>query len=124
MRRGLRLVLATAGDMEVVAEAADPRSTARAMGRSTPDVLALDLDLYSHAESKLIAPTAHAAGIGVVVLSMHEVPDFARRVLGTGVLGFVRKQFADTELAPAIRAAVRQEAYVAPPIAARLRTSP
>ena len=63
---------------------------------------------------------ARLPGVGIVAVTMSDLPALARRALLTGVVGFVQKQFADDELAPAVRAAARGEVYVSPPIAARL----
>jgi DNA-binding NarL/FixJ family response regulator len=59
-------------------------------------------------------------GTEIVVLTMDGSRVFARETLAAGAIGFVLKQAADTDLAPAIRSAARGEKYVSPPVAARV----
>lgn len=116
MRRGLGMVLEAQPDIEVVAEAADPTGTVAAIARHTPDVVVLDLYMSNSTEGRRLL---QRGDVGVIVQGMEDVPTLAQRALALGALGFVRKQFADIELVPAVRAAARREPYVAPPIAAR-----
>jgi len=48
---------------------------------------------------------------------MENSPAFVERALDAGALGYVLKEYADRDLAPAVRAARRGESYVTPEVA-------
>ena len=56
----------------------------------------------------------------VVVLTMQEDPEFARRALGAGAVAYVLKEAADDELVEAVRRAAVGQAYVTPRLGAAL----
>lgn len=125
MRRSLRLLLNGESGIEVVGEAADLDEVMEKIDEEKPALLVADLHIGEALDSEpLLAMREQiAAGTGLVALTMESDPGYARQVLGAGALGLVSKQFADTELGPAIRAAARGEVYVSPPIASRLGTA-
>jgi two-component system response regulator NreC len=121
MRRGLRTLLDREDDILVVSEDPDLDGSIDSVRREEPDVLAVDLQIYEAAADGGNPPIGERIpGVGIVVVTMSDLPALARRALLTGALGFVQKQFADDELAPAVRAASRGEVSLSPPIAARL----
>ena len=121
MRRSLRLLLEGEEGVEVIAEAGDMESAVRYVQRHRPHVLVFDLRMQSGSSIETIgrlreqAPDTH-----VVVLTMQDNPVFAQHALGSGALGFVLKELADSELPQAVRAAALGEEYVSPRVAARL----
>jgi two-component system response regulator NreC len=122
MRRSLRLLLSRESGIEVVGEAADLGEAIERVDEKKPALLVVDLHLGEAGDSETLRELMEQvpSDTGLLALTMENVPGFARKALDAGALGLVSKQFADTELAPAIRAAVRGEVYVSPPIAARL----
>lgn len=116
-RRGLRLLLEGEEGIEVIAEANDLASTMRQVRGRKPNVLVLDLRMPEDARKVLIgALRERTLDTRVVVLTMHESPQFAQRALSDGALGIVRKEHADHELPLAVRAAAGGEIYVSPQI--------
>ena len=121
MRRSLRLLLDVEQDLEVVAEAGDHASTVRHVHSHQPDVLVLDLRMSDGAGIEAVRVfSERAPETKTVVLTMEDDPVFAQRALTAGAHGFVAKDLADAELAPAVRAAARGEEYISPRVAARL----
>lgn len=121
VRSGLRLVLAAEPDFEIVAEAADVERTTRMVLGYKPDVLLLDLNMPGGSSLKAI-PRIRAASpsTAIVVLTMQDDVGFAREALGSGALGYVLKEAANTELVQAIRAALAGRTYLHPSLGARL----
>ena len=108
--------------MEVVAEADDLESTVRSVKFDRPHVLVLGLRLPdgSGVAAIHVVLRDRESDTGIVVATMEQDAAFAQRALAAGALGFVSKDLADSELAPAVRAVARGEQYVSPGVAARL----
>lgn len=87
---------------------------------SSRDVLVLDLRMRGGSGIETIERLSERApGTRVVALSMNDSLAFARYALASGALGFVLKEFADSDLLQAVRAAARGEAYVSSHVASR-----
>jgi two-component system response regulator NreC len=67
---------------------------------------------------------AEAPGTRIVILTMQEDPQFARKALAAGANGYVLKEAADTELVEAIRLASAGEVYLNPRLGARIAAAP
>ncbi len=126
VRSGLRLLLDAAGGMRVVAEAGDAQSALRTVLGHKPDVLVLDLNMPGGLTSLDAIPRVgeFSNGTRVVVLTMQDNPEFARRALLVGAVGYVLKEAADAELVEAVRRAAAGETYVTPRLGAALATAP
>src|SRR5215471_1647092 len=100
VRKGLRLLLDTEDGFEVVAEAGTAEDALRYVRAHRPGVLVLDLNMPGELTSLDAIGQVEAAGDGtrVVVLTMQEDPEFARKALGNGAVGYVLKEAADDEL--------------------------
>jgi two-component system response regulator NreC len=121
VRRGLRLVLDSEADFQVVAEAGDVPETVRRVREHRPDVLVLDLHMGGtsslHAVPGLIGS---APGVRVVILTMQNDPAFVREAMRAGASGYVVKEAADGELVEAVRIAVRGGTWISPQLGASL----
>jgi two-component system response regulator NreC len=125
VRSGLRLLLDSEPDFEVLAEAGDIESTRRYVHGHHPRVLVLDLNMPG--DSSLAAiPTirAESPDTQIVVLTMQQEPGFAREALGAGALGYVLKDAAEEELVEAVRRAAAGESYLNPGLGARIASTP
>lgn len=126
VRTGLKLLLDTEDDFEVVADAADVDATLRAVLGYKPDVLVLDLNMPGSLTSLEAIPgvVERSPDTATVILTMQDDPEFARRALRAGALGYVLKEAADTELVEAVRRAAAGQTYLNPALGARLATMP
>jgi two-component system, NarL family, response regulator NreC len=126
VRRGLRLLLDAEDGFEVVAEAGTAEDAMRYVRGHHPAVLVLDLNMPGTLTSLDAIPGVESAGGGtrVVVLTMQEDPEFARRALGSGAAGYVLKEAADDELVEAVRRASRGDTYLNPRLGAALAAAP
>lgn len=113
VRAGLRMIITSQPDMEVVGEAADGREAIQQAERLRPDVVVLDLTMPGlDGLSALGVIREKAPGAKILVLTMHDDEGYLRRVLSTGASGYVVKKAADMELLAAIRAVKRGEVYI------------
>ena len=126
VRAGLRLLLDDDPDFEVVAEAADVDGALRAVLGHKPDVLVLDLNMPGEQSSLEALPgvAERSPDTKTVILTMQEDPEYARRALRAGALGYVLKEAADAELVEAVRRAAAGGTYLNPALGARLATTP
>jgi two-component system, NarL family, response regulator NreC len=119
MRHGLCLALEGKRDVEVVAEADDIASTIDAVHVHGPHVLVLDLRIRGCSPGEAIRQLLETApATRIVALSMNATRALADYAIAAGASGFVLKDLADSELVPAIRAAVSGRSYVSPHLAA------
>jgi two-component system, NarL family, response regulator NreC len=126
VRKGLRLLLDNEDGLEVVAEAGTAEDAMRYVRAHRPQVLVLDLNMPGTLNSLDAIPEVEGAGDGtrVVVLTMQEDPEFARRALGNGAAGYVLKEAADDELVEAVRRAAAGDTYLNPRLGAALAAAP
>ena len=125
VRSGLRLLLSSEPDLEVVAEAGDTEEAARYVRGHKPDVLVLDLNMPGESGLALIPRLRdELPETKIVVLTMQRDPAFARQALTAGALGYVIKDAADAELVAAVRLAASGQLYLNPQLGARLAATP
>ncbi len=125
VRRGLRQLFENEGDIEVVAEAADAESAIRFVDGHRPDVLVIDLNMPGEPTLETIPRIREEfPETQIVILTMQNEPAYARLALNVGVLGYVLKDAADTELVDAVRAAVRGDRFLNPRLGAKVAMEP
>jgi two-component system response regulator NreC len=135
VRSGLRLLLDAEAGLHVVAEAGNTADALRLAKAHRPAVLVLDLNMpegpggataVSGASSLDILPTLanDVPATRVVILTMQEDPQFARRALAGGAAAYVLKEAADAELVEAVRRAAAGEVYLNPRLGAQLAAAP
>jgi DNA-binding NarL/FixJ family response regulator len=112
---GMRALLKTQPDLEIVEEVSDGRSAVKASRDAAPDVVLMDLampDLNGVEATRQIC--ASQAGVKVLCLSMHAEPQFVQAALGAGAAGYLLKDCALEELICAIRVVDAGQAYLSP----------
>lgn len=98
VRRGLRQVLDAEEGFEVLAEASDLYGVRRYVRGHHPDVLVLDLNLPGGPSLGAISELrAEFPDTQIVVLTMEDEPRYAREALGSGALGYVLKEAAESQ---------------------------
>jgi DNA-binding NarL/FixJ family response regulator len=105
VRDGLRFILGTQADMEVVGEAATGRQAVEQVIQTKPDVVVMDIampelnGIEATREILRSCPSTH-----VVILSMHSTREHISRAFQAGALGYILKESADEEVVIASRA--------------------
>lgn len=121
LRSGLRMLINSQDDMEVVAEAGDGNEALEKCRESRPDVAIVDVTMPNCGGLKAIAEiTRSCRGTRVLVLTMHGEPAYLRTALAAGALGYVLKKSVDADLLAAIRAVQQSKTYVDPELADHL----
>lgn len=117
VRVGLRSVLESAADIEVIAEAGDGRAAVEAALGSNPDVALMDIKmpvLDGLAAAREIR--RHLPGVQIVMLTSFATAPNAQRAIQADAAGFVVKSCAPDELIRAVRAAGAGHAYLSPQV--------
>jgi DNA-binding NarL/FixJ family response regulator len=120
-RRGLDLMLAGTGDIELVGEAATGEDAVELAVTLTPDVILMDLRmprLDGIEATRRLGRAGSAAA--VVVLTMFEDDDSVFAAMRAGARGYLLKGADQDEIVRAIRAAAAGEAIFGPQIAQRI----
>jgi len=124
VRTGLRNILASASDLEVVGEAASGEEAMRMSRELSPDIILMDVELpgLSGLETTERILRVQPA-IRVVVLTAHSEPPLPARLLDIGASGYLTKACDARELINAVRAVARGERYIGAGIAQQLALS-
>jgi two-component system response regulator NreC len=121
LREGIRLLLNSQPDIEVVAEAVDGREAVDKARSVKPDVILMDIampflnGLEATRQIRRDNPNAR-----VLVLTMYESDEYVAQMLEAGAAGYVLKKVAGSELVYALRAVYQGEAFLYPSITKRL----
>jgi DNA-binding NarL/FixJ family response regulator len=114
-REGLRALLGTQPDLQVVAEAEDAREVRATVEAAEPDVVVLDYMLKGVAGPSIVRDLLERdEKRRVLVLSMHLEEDRIAQALAAGALGYASKEQGADELFTAIRTVASGEPYLAP----------
>jgi two-component system, NarL family, response regulator NreC len=120
VRQGLRMLLESQPDIEVVAEAANGRIAVQYNQRFQPDVVVMDLSMPEM--NGLVATQAikkHSPGTAVVALTRHDDSAFVDELTKAGVSGYVLKQSPSRELLEAVRVVSTGGSYIDTALTAR-----
>ncbi|MFG2039993.1 response regulator [Dactylosporangium sp. NPDC048998] len=122
VRSGLRAVLATEPDLEVVAEAATAEQAVALAAQEQVDVVLMDLQFGAgmHGAEATAAITARPDGPRVLVLTTYDTDADILAAIEAGATGYLLKDAPPDELAAAVRTAAAGQSALAPTIANRL----
>ena len=113
VRRGLKAVLGTAKDIEVIGEAKNGREAIALAERFKPDVVVMDLDMDEMSGADALKEiVAKGLPCRVLVLTMHAEEEYLVPLLESGAAGYLVKSVADRELVDAVRAVANGDMYV------------
>ena len=124
MREGLRALLVTTSDIEVVGEVSTGREAERQVVQLGPDVVLMDItmpDLNGIEAARVIHAKCPAARI--VMLSMHATAEYVYRAFDAGACGYLLKEAAIDEVITAVRTVHGGRQYLSPALAASVSGS-
>jgi DNA-binding NarL/FixJ family response regulator len=120
VRDGLRTIIDTQEDMEVVAEAGDGREAVRLARLRRPDVVVMDVRMPDLDGIEATRQLARSDGPRVLVLTTFDLDEYVYEAMRAGATGFALKSAPRHQLLAAIRAAADGDVLLAPAVTRRL----
>lgn len=121
VREGLRALIESRPDLELVGEAADGTAAVEKARELQPDVILMDLVMPRKSGVEAIADiTRENPAARILVLTSFSDDDQALPAIKAGAMGYVLKDSLPEELVQAIRAVHRGEPHLHPTVARRL----
>jgi len=121
MRQGLRHILESQPDFDIVAEASSGIEAVEAARQHHPDIAVVDVAMRElngiEATSQILK---HSPQTAVLILSMYPEDRYAVRALKAGAAGYLTKESAPDELVNAIRKVAGGGRYVTPTLGEKL----
>jgi len=112
VRQGLRSMLASVRDCEIVGEASDGRQAVTMAKEHNPDIVILDIGMPSlnglEATRQILKVRPQTK---VLILTMHESDTVIREVLDAGARGYILKTDAGRDLVTAVESLRRNKAF-------------
>jgi DNA-binding NarL/FixJ family response regulator len=119
VRDGLRGMLAGAGDVEVVGEAADGAEAVAVVRAVSPDVVLMDLRMPG-VDGVTAIERLRGFPTRVLVLTTYDTDSDVLPAIKAGATGYLLKDTPRDELFRAVRSAARGDAVLSPSVATRL----
>jgi DNA-binding NarL/FixJ family response regulator len=123
VRMGLRALLETEEDTELVGEAADGRTGLALVRATLPDVVLMDVrmpEVDGLEALRQIAADPALTGVRVIVLTTFELDEYVFAALAAGASGFVLKDGEPAELLRAVRVVAEGGSLLSPTVTRRV----
>jgi two-component system response regulator NreC len=121
VRKGLRLLLESQADFEVIADACDGRETVALAEQHQPDVVVLDVAMpILNGIEAARQISAKFPQVAIVFLSMHSDESYVLKALKSGARAYLLKDSAEYDLIAAIKAVSEGKAFFSPSISKML----
>jgi DNA-binding NarL/FixJ family response regulator len=118
VRDGICVLLALAGDIEVVGEAANGSEALKMVKELEPDVVLMDIAMPImdglEATRRICKEFPRTK---VLVLTQYDDKEYVFPVIEAGASGFISKVAASSELTSGIRSVYQGDSYLSPPVA-------
>jgi DNA-binding NarL/FixJ family response regulator len=123
VRVGLRVLIDSEDDLDVVGEAENGREAIEVIRRTRPDVAMLDIRmpvLDGLAVLREVTADANLADTRVVMVTTFEMDEYVFEALRSGASGFLVKDAEPAELLRAVRVVAAGESLLSPSVTRRL----
>ncbi len=123
IRAGFRVLLDSAEDIEVIAEATDGAQAVTLARQHRADVVLMDIrmpNVDGLEASRQISADESLAGVKVLILTTFESDEYVYEALQAGASGFLVKDTEPADLLQAVRIIARGDALLSPTVTRRL----
>lgn len=122
VRSGLRALLGTQSDLQVIGEAASGEEAVERVQQHSPAVVVMDLAMGSGMDGieAIRKIRQRNSGQAILVFTTYDSDADIVRAVDAGAMGYLLKDAAPEEIFAAIRGAVQGKSVMSPPVASRL----
>jgi len=121
LREGLKSLLSSSDDFEVVGEAEDGLNAVRCVEKFTPELLLLDLSMPKMSGISAIKEIkSQFTETKILVLTVHESEEYILEVFKSGADGYCLKDASHSELLMAIKSVLSGKRYISPGISGKV----
>ena len=121
LREGLKSLLSSSDDFEVVGEAEDGLNAVRCVEKFTPELLLLDLSMPKMSGISAIKEIkSQSTETKILVLTVHESEEYILEVFKSGADGYCLKDASHSELLVAIKSVLSGKRYISPGISGKV----
>jgi DNA-binding NarL/FixJ family response regulator len=121
LREGLRALLSTNTDFEVVGEAEDGREAVRCVEKLEPDLLLMDLSMPRMSGMDAISEIKKRhPDTKIIALTVHKTEEYLLTTLQAGADGYVLKDATHDELVMAIHNVMSGKSYLSPGVSEKV----
>jgi len=121
LREGLRALLSSHPDFEVVGEAEDGREAIRRVEKLMPDLVLMDLSMPRMNGLEAIKEIKkHSPEIKIIALTVHKTEEYILATLQAGADGYALKDSTHSELVMAIEHVLEGNSYLSPDISGKV----
>lgn len=121
VREGMKQLFALSGDITVSAEAVNGAEVLDQIRQQTFDLILLDMSMPGISGANLIARIKSSCPeIPILVLSMHNEPQIARRALNSGASGYLTKDSEPETLLSVMRKVAKGGRFIDPVLAQQM----
>jgi len=117
-RQGLRVLLESQPDIDIVAEASDGRTATQLAAEHAPDLVVMDVSMPDlngiDATRQIIANAPPGKAPKIIALSAYGDERYAQQMLAAGASGYVLKHSAFPEMMEALSAVSAGKTYLSP----------
>jgi len=124
LREGLRALLSSAPDLEIIGEAEDGQSAVNLARQLQPHLVLMDLTMPNINGTEAIRTIKrHNPAICIIVLTVHKSEEYVRATLDAGANGYVLKDDTHSDLMNAISSAHKGNIYLSPGVCNKIINS-
>jgi two-component system response regulator NreC len=117
LREGLRALLSSQEDLDVVGEAEDGREAIRQVEELAPDLILMDLSMPKMNGVEAIREIRRRVPeTKILALTVHKAEEFIVEVLQAGADGYIPKDASSNELMMAIKSVLMGKRYLSPSV--------
>jgi DNA-binding NarL/FixJ family response regulator len=121
LREGLRALLSSSSDFEVVGEAEDGREAIRCVEKLKPDLILTDLSMPRMNGMEAIREIKkQSPKTKILVLTVHRTEEYILATLKAGADGYLLKDSTHTELMMAVKNVISGKHYISPGISEKV----
>jgi RNA polymerase sigma factor (sigma-70 family) len=121
LRAGLRALLSSKDDIEVIGEAGDGREAVRLVDKQVPDVVLIDLSMpkLNGIEAIREIKSRHP-DMKIIVLTVHKSEEYIAAALNAGASGYILKDASQNELLLALEYVIDGKMFLSPSISEKV----